>query len=104
METQGKPRDVAAAVSRSLAPVELAVVEEKPLDGGGREFLLVGSKGEEGVLRVAYTQGSAQELAWRREVIAMRLTARVGLFGNAARERDLVEKVSHELKTLGRQP
>lgn len=70
------------------------------MEGGGRELALVGSRGEEGVLRVQYAQGSATELAWQREVIDMRLTAHIGRFGHAERERALVERLRSELQSL----
>ena len=86
-----------------MSVVALAVVEERPVDGGGREFSLVGSQGEEGALRVEYQEGSAQDLSWRRETIEMRVSAHVGLFGNEERERALVENVSKELRALAKQ-
>lgn len=103
IETKGKARDLSAAVSRSLPVVELAVLKERPVEGGGREFSLVGLQGEEGVLSVSYAEGTAQDLSWRRAVIDMRVAARIGLFGDEARERKLVEQVSKELHALARQ-
>lgn len=104
LETRAKPRDVSAAVSRSMPVVELAVLEERPIEAGGREFTLVGAQGEEGVLRVEFAEGSSQEFAWRREMVDMRLTAQIGLFGNGARERALVDQLNKELGALGKQP
>lgn len=104
LEARGKPRDVSAAVSRTLPVVELAVLEERPLEGGGREFTLVGAQGEQGVLRVEFAEGSSQEFAWRREMVNMRLTAQINLFGNASRERALVDQLGKELNTLAKQP
>ncbi len=101
---RGKPRDVSAAISRSLPVVELAVLDERRLEGGGREFVLVGSRGEEGWLRVGYAEGDDKDPAWRRLAVEMRMSARIGRFGHAEKERALVDRVRKELMTLAKQP
>lgn len=102
----GKPRDLAPALSRSATAIGLALVErrELPAETPGVLFTLVGRVGEPASVRIDYPEKGAADLEWLRSPKDMRLTLRIGRFGEGARERALADQFERELDDLAPEP
>lgn len=101
---RGKLRDLDAAVNIALSTRDLAVLDVERTDGAGRRrYSLVGIRGEVGWIDTSF-EPPGPSLAAGREEREMRLTARVGRFGDSPRERDVVQGVATHLRSLARQP
>ncbi len=103
LSVTAKPRDLDAAVARSLPDYGLAVLERTgEFEEGFRNYDLLGIRGQTGVLRAEFepTQGSLEK---KRTPQTIKLSARIGRFGEPPEEKSLLETMRTELRRLARQ-
>jgi len=102
----GKPRDLDPALARSASAAGLALLQRTnlPPQTPGLLFTLVGRIGEPATLRIDFPDTGPTDLLWFRTPKDMRLTLRIGRFGDLARERAFADQFERELSALAPEP
>lgn len=104
LSVTGKIRDIAPAVVRSLPLVDLATpsVQHEP-EAGRIAYELVGLRGEPGTLVFEF-EPTGGVLSEQRVSRTIRVTCRIGRFGDPDRETILIEQAARELIDLDKTP
>ncbi|MBK7406185.1 MAG: hypothetical protein IPJ41_16665 [Phycisphaerales bacterium] len=94
-EASGDWDDISAAVAVSLSVSELVLVATESPDAGHRVYRLRSARDEPGVLVVERLSPADEG-----DPVLLRLSCSVGRFGDPARERAVLERVSTRLGQL----
>lgn len=94
--------DVHAAALTATEPMELAIIERREPGMGVIEFSLLSVRSESGVLIAELVEPTELMGDGRAEGegVQIRLRARIGLFGDPQRERELIDRAASRLAEL----